>query len=389
MKIIEHCGICRSTSLDELWDLPALPLTERFGPYDPAACPPIDQKLLFCAECGHIQLGHQVSPALLYGSHYAFRTSASDSARAGSDFFLHFFNKVKPKQKFRSLADIGGNDLYLAKNMALDAANRSVIDPVCKSIDGKTVDGITVHGKMIESVDLSRDLEAPDLIVTRHTLEHIADPLSFLRQLFDQCAEDCFYLFEIPCLERLADGMRFDAIFHQHYHYYDLTSFKRLLKEVGGEYLDHAYNYQGSCGGALLVAFRKAKSRSDEMKTGVQNRQDYFRKKIRLYQNEMEIMASHLNGMQGKIYGYGASLMLATLAYHLKSDLSCLEFVLDDARDKDGFTYENLPVKVKYPQNGIPEPEANYLITSLENARPIFKRLLNFKPRRILMPLLA
>jgi len=35
-----------------------------------------------------------------------------------------------------------------------------------------------------------------------------------------------------------------------------------------------------------------------------------------------------------------------------------------------------------------PAPDSSYIITSLENVRPIYRRLLELTPRRILVPLI-
>ncbi len=387
MKTVNHCGICLSQNLEEVWNLPALPLTEQFGPYAPSNCPPIDQKLLLCSSCGHIQLGYQIDPDILYGSKYSFRTSASHSAKSGTELFLNFLTKHTADRRFQSLVDIGGNDLYLAKKMVEQANYRAVIDPVCQAQHGQDVEGIKIFGCLVEKVNLSQDLKKPDLVVSRHTLEHIANPLEFFQQLFSQCDEDCLYFFEIPCMERLSESLRFDAIFHQHYHYYDIHSFLNLLQKVGGEYLDHSYNYQGSCGGALLVAFRKAKKSSSILHPEVKNRKQILEKKIRMFTNQMDILSDQLSSLPGPIYGYGASLMLATLSYHLKNDFSCLESILDDDPTKNGMTYQNIPVTIRH--TGLVKPDENscYLITSLENCRSIYKRLLDLKPRHILMPL--
>lgn len=386
MKVIDSCGICRSSSLEEVWDLPAFPLTERFGSYAPDNCLPIDQKLLICDECGHFQLGRQVDPDILYGSRYSFRTSSSASARSGTGIFLEFLEQLTPNQRFRSFVDIGGNDLYLARKLDQKAQNRCVIDPVCRPSEGEFLDGIQVFSKFVESVNLSSEIEVPDLIVSRHTLEHISDPIRFLQQIFDQSSEECLFVFEIPCFDNLVESMRWDAIFHQHYHYYNLNSFKSLLKEVGGEYLAHSYNYQGSCGGALLIAFRRGKKRPELSSVDVKNHKEHILSSIQLYKNEMKIMSSLLEDLPGKIYGYGASLMLATFSYHLDNNLARLECVLDDAMEKDGLSYENLPIIIRCPKNGIPEKNSHFIITSLENIRPIFKNILKFTPRRILIP---
>jgi hypothetical protein len=383
---ISHCGVCGNESLDILWDLPKLPLTERYGLYDSKNQLHSDQQLLICNHCGHVQLGMQISPELLYTpSEYSFRTSQSITARTGTGVFFDFFQKVKGNRDFQSLLDIGGNDLFLSK--MVECKDRCVIDPVCIADENGLMDNIRVIGAFIEQVDFKKEGLFPDLIFSRHVLEHIANPKDLLVRLFTQTHSNALFIFEIPCLENLVEANRFDAIFHQHYHYFDLVTFKRLIFEAGGEYIAHVHNRQGSCGGSLLIAFRPNSTQRFPLKINLLVRKEILLRAIINYQKEMRILSEKLHAFHQNIYGYGASLMLATLAYHLSTDFSELICILDDDLQKNRIEYQNVPVKVCYTDDYEVPMNSNFLITSLENTRGIFNRIMKLSPRRILSPL--
>ncbi len=391
MHTIDHCGISDSREFHSLWKLPRLPLTERFGPFRPENSDlAYDQELVISVPTGHVQLRRQLDPRVLYtSSDYSFRTSASKTARHGTAFFIDFLKRTAAGRSFSSLADVGGNDFFLARELADYTTHRTVIDPICAAQDGQTIDGIQVVGSFIEQVDLSRDLPRPDLVVCRHTLEHISQPRDVISQWFRQCAPDCLYLAEIPCFENLVEAQRFDAVFHQHFHYYDLASFKHLIWECGGEYLGHAFNHQGSCGGALIVAFKRARTPQPKPVMDLPARILHLERRIARYREQMSAMGELLQALPGPVYGYGAGLMLATLAYHLGTDFSSLSCILDDDPARDGATYENVPVTVRHTPKISPTPNSSYIISSLENIRPIYRRILDLKPRRILIPLIS
>jgi hypothetical protein len=207
-----------------------------------------------------------------------------------------------------------------------------------------------------------------------------------LQQLFEQCHSSALYFFEIPCFENLIEANRFDAIFHQHYHYFDLVSFKWLLYEAGGEYLSHTYNRQGSCGGALLIAFKKASRPTSPPKINVHERKANILYAIMLYRHQMDVLSHQLMKFSRDIYGYGASLMLATLAYHLKTDFSELICILDDDESKHELGYQNLPVNIQCTKRRSILENQNYLVTSLENTKILVRKIADLKPRRILVP---
>lgn len=384
---ITECGISGAKDFHSLWKLPGLPLTERFGRYDPNHKLDFDLELMISLPTGHVQLRTQLEPKILYGSsEYSFRTGDSDKSRRGVDFFLSYLQQQMGGRSFESAVDIGGNDLYVIRGLTGMAKHCAVVDPICASIDGQTIDGIKVFGRFVEEVDFSNDMPPPDLVVCRHTLEHITNPRQVIDQWFRQCEGDCLYVVEIPCFENLVESLRFDAVFHQHVHYFDLSSFRRLIWECGGEYLGHTFNHQGSCGGSLLVAFCRAKTRQVRPEIELTSRIAWFERRIALYKNQMALMREELDSLPKPIYGYGASLMLATLGYHLQTDFSRLTCVLDDDVARDGATYENIPVTVRHTAKVAPAPDSSYLITSLENIRPIYRRILELTPRRILVP---
>ncbi len=382
---IKSCAVCDDNNLATLWDLPQLPLTERFGAYQPERCPPIDQQLLFCLQCGHVQLAHQVKPEILYNEHYAFRTSSTQATQKSALFFIEFIKKYLPKQKEFHLMDIGGNDLFLAKNMGDYFKNKNVVDPILATQDGSNIDGIEIIGKKFEDAIGHKDFSKINVVVCRHTLEHIANPKLLLQNLFEACSEDATYFFEIPSFDNLVKNNRFDAIFHQHYHYFGLNSFLKILQQCGGAYLTHYDYLEGPCGGSLMIAFRQGNT-TPVLLQETSKQLAYYQQKIAAYSESMKKLGTEFKQFKDIIYGYGASLMLATLAYHLKSDLSMLSCILDDDPGKDGMTYQNIPVKICLPSESVPQAHVSYLVTSLENQLAITNKIKKLLPNKIFIP---
>ena len=371
-----------------LWDLPALPLTEQFGVFN-INSPTFDQKLVLEKDSGHVHLENILPVENLYNStEYCYRSGTSFKTNQSLRSFINFIDKVNSKENFGNIADIGGNDLYLSRLLMHRAKETYVIDPVCKDYNGQIVDGVRVVGDFVEKVNLS-SLEL-NLVVCRHTLEHFPNPKSVINQWFEQCSDECLYVLEVPDYDCLVEAMRFDAIFHQHIHYFTLLTLTNIIVECGGEVIQHEYNHQGSCGGVLLLAFRKSrKNEFPKIHVNVDERFEELSKKITIYEQQMNLMGEILQNLPRPIYGYGAGLMLATLAYHLKTDFKMIECILDDDIDKHGVTYQNVPVEVQYSGKSTIPGNASFIITSLENIRPIFQNIQKLNPKRILIPLVS
>jgi len=349
----------------------------------------IDQRLLVCAKCGHAQLAEQVAPAALYDDSYSFQTSVSATARQGTSFFLAMLDDIAADKHFNCVLDLGCNDLYLLQQLRGRANVRVGIDPLWASKEDQRDDtSITVIGAAIEDVDLHSILEAPpDLILCRHTLEHIYEPGAVLQNLLDVAAEDALFLFEMPGFEAVVRRLRFDQVFHQHPHYFTLASFQRLIDKVGGVYISHRENYHDW--GALLVAFsHRSKNhgqRNEKLSYGFGVRA--IRERYGLFRRQMSTVNDVLKSLEGTtVYGYGAGQMLPVLAYHLNNDLSLLTAVLDDDPAKDGLHYWNLPLVIRRTDSVDDLEAASVFITAVDNVKPILSKLLVQRPRHVIYP---
>lgn len=389
MTLIDKCGVFGSTDFLPLWSLRNFPLTEMLGPFN-SDISGYDLDLVVSMPHGHVQLGRRLDPLTLYApSNYQYRTSATIE-RGGTHFFETFVKDFVGGQRFNSLVDIGGNDLAVARNLSYLAERVTVVDPVCEPEHGQRVDGVHVVGRSIESVELNREEYQPDIVICRHTMEHLASPSDVISQLMSQSKKNCLFFIEVPDLESLLESLRLDAVFHQHLHYFDLWSISAMISMCGGEVLEHRYNRAGPCGGSLAVVFRSSTSHDQNLKfirPNVGSFVDGIQRRVRQFRNQMDLMAELLNELPKPVYGYGASLMLSSLAFHLGTGFEMLHCVLDDDETKDGLTYQNVPVSVSWTGNESVPAEASFVVTSLENVRPIFQRICSLQPRRIVVPI--
>lgn len=87
----------------------------------------------------------------------------------------------------------------------------------------------------------------PDLIMSRHVLEHLTDPLGFVQQLSFAAAcggiEPLLYL-EVPCIDRAVETRRTVDFYYEHNSQFTTTSFTRMLQRcaVTIESIGHGYD---------------------------------------------------------------------------------------------------------------------------------------------------
>ena len=116
--------------------------------------------------------------------------------------------------------------------------------------------------------------------------------------------------------------------------------------------------------------------------------QNKVSKHVKMFYQQMDVAMKSIESIEHEtIYGYGAAQMLPTVAYHMKSNFSFMKNVLDDNPQRDGLMYPFLPIVTKKPEPDLTLEDASVLITALDSTRPILKRVLDLKARRVIIPI--
>jgi hypothetical protein len=100
----------------------------------------------------------------------------------------------------------------------------------------------------------------PDLILSRHVLEHLGDPLGFLQSLAfaaTQAGRRPLVYLEVPCIDRALAAGRLEDFYYEHNSHFTTESFSRMLARsfAAIEALNHGYN------GEVVYAFLRLKGR--------------------------------------------------------------------------------------------------------------------------------
>ena len=390
-EVRKSCAVCEAKLDEPIIELPDLPITEVY------TTKPVEEKVGFvdqnfhiCRRCGHGQLSHIVDPKFLYNEAFFHKTSESVTARSATDFLVSFLNRVVKEREFSNIIEIGCNDLYLLRLLKSRSKRLVGIDPVISSRNISD-EGIELVGDFVENIDLEKLLdEKVDLVLSTFTLEHIKEPRVLFKQLLEVADENSIFIFKFPGLETLLNNYRFDQIFHQHLQYFSLQSIIYLLEEFNGELIDYESNFHHW--GGLLVAFKK-NSLNKKWKFKFTNEftsitEEDVKKRYQHFQLQMWLADSQLRSMNSEnIYGYGAALMLPVLSYHLKNDLSCLEYVIDDDKSKEGLYYINLPVRIRTPGDIREYYNSVIFVTAIDNASRIIPRAISLGPKKVILPI--
>ena len=326
-----ECPICRG-AMARMIDMPRFPLTEMYEPYQREFVDHgyYDQAFLYCERCVHGKLEAIVPPAVLYGPGYRTRSAASIGSKAAVERFARFIQETA--LDVETVIDIGGNDASLV--LCFPDARKVIVDPHADSGVAEVVK------QFVEEADLTPWKASNKLIVSSHTLEHVADPRAFFEKVNSVCMHGDWLAIQVPSLEALLYCSRIDHIHHQHVNYFSRRSLGRLLAEHGFEIVRYAYDH--SHWGALMVMCRKGDGDRDIRTSIVPSSVTRALEKFKARLATVEIPSYELSGP----VGFGAALMLPVLAYWLPS-LANVEYIADNDKAKDGLRYINFNKRIQ------------------------------------------
>lgn len=173
----------------------------------------------------------------------------------------------------------------------------------------------------------------PDLLISRHVLEHLTDPLGFVQGLSFAASlagiQPLLYL-EVPCIDRALDHLRTEDFYYEHNSHFTTESFSRMLARsfTSIDALDHGYD------GEVVYAFLRLKGRLEHLAHARQAKAfalmaESSRKVIML-----ELANLHLAGKRVAFWG-GTGKSAAFLQAH-QADAARFPLVVDSDPDKAG-----------------------------------------------------
>lgn len=173
----------------------------------------------------------------------------------------------------------------------------------------------------------------PDLLISRHVLEHLTDPLGFVQSLSFAASEAAFepllYL-EVPCIDRALETGRSEDFYYEHNSHFTTESFSRMLARsfTSIDALDHGYN------GEVVYAFLRLKGRLEHLRHAGRARAFAALCRTSRQVIQLELANLYLAGKRVAFWG-GTGKCAAFLQAH-QVDAERFPLVVDSDPDKVG-----------------------------------------------------
>lgn len=237
------CGGGNSLRIDERAGVPIL-MHRLFDDAAAArACAKVSIDLRRCEDCGFAWNARFDAATMVYGPDYDNAQAHSPQFRAHLDeridaIFAHVADRNEPQV----IVEVGcGQGDFLARLIERQGKRVKAafgFDPAWRGADGDGPAGTKLYRRLFDASASEAMAEAqPDIVISRHTIEHIAEPVAFLAAIragIGQRKGTRLFL-ETPDIRWIMHHKAFEDVFYEHCSIFDAESLALALRSTGFE----------------------------------------------------------------------------------------------------------------------------------------------------------
>lgn len=200
------------------------------------------------------------------------------------------------------------------------------------------------YNKFFQEENFPSDVPSADLIVARHLLEHLDNPVKFLAFLREKLCPNGLIYIEVPNVDDIISSLRYYDFFHDHFGYYSPNLLSNLLSSLGFKPIQTLYFYQSQFFGVIA-------SKSPSSNPIPPIRVKYYSDIDVIFHRNIFYLNRLLSKFD-KIAIYGAGAQGNSLYSSLSKDLNII-VALDLALNKQGkYLYNsNIPIVAPTREN--------------------------------------
>ena len=270
------CPVCAARASFVLETRDEVPLLQNLvypTPADAQACRKGALEMRRCRACGFVWNARFDASLSIYEEGY-------DNAQTYSDVFVRHLEAVAERVVGGSpsarpnLLEIGCGQGDFLQRLTQRWGGRlgqvAGFDPAWRR-DAAPPSGAAIHAEYFTPEAVARLGFHPDVVVSRHTIEHVPDPVAFMASIRAACQPGARLFIETPTADWiLENGVVFD-FFYEHCSLFNPNSLGRLIETSGLEVLEITPVFDGQ----YLLAMAQAPQAGEAAETAVRADGDY------------------------------------------------------------------------------------------------------------------
>lgn len=390
---ITHCRICGRPNLLTVLSLCELYLTGVFPRRRHESITRGPLELVWCSDCGLLQLKHSYDPNEMYGDNYGYRSGLNQT------MIDHLAEKARALVSIASIEagdvilDIGSNDATLLK--AFPAETRRIgIDPTGSKFAEH-------YGELelipdffnADAVESALDGARPRLITSIAMFYDLESPRGFVSDIARVLADDGIWHFEQSYMPSMLRTTAYDTICHEHIEFYSFAVVKTLLEACGMKVLDVEMNDIN--GGSFAVSAAKTQAPytpnypvidwllRQEATMGLQTPAPFreFEKRVFDHRQQLRELIEAIVGSGKTVLGYGASTKGNVLLQFCNFTEELLPAIVEVNEDKFGCFTPGTNIPIVSEAEAAPMRPDYYLVFPWHFKSAILRRESEFRAR--------
>jgi len=291
----------------------------------------------------------------------------------GGDFIAFVEQSIaQHKPSARRVSEIGAGACYLLNLLKQDGYETVAIDPSPVSKDKGNAYGIEVIAEFYLSAGA---LPKSDVIVHYDVLEHIPDPVDFLRHHANDLRQGGMVIFAVPdCTPYITYG-DISMLLHEHLNYFDQESLRNVVEAAGFTVLEIC---KSGYGGVLYcAALVSTKGQSWQPKIGTQKFEQFSENVIKT----KEQIECFINSSRQPGCSLGCYVPLRAIPYLSMHGIYDGVRFFDDNPGIHGQYFDGFPIPVESQSNLLAHPVTHLLILSFVFGAKIRNRIFSLSPK--------
>ena len=357
-----HCRHCKEILTKDIIDLGNQPpsnnylLPEQLG--EKEITYPL--KVFICENCGLVQLPESLKPEELFTNKYAYFSSTSSSWCKHASNFVEDSIKELSLNEGSNVIEIASNDGYLLQYFKKNNIPCLGIEPTSETAKECKRKGINTLEKFFTS-KLAKELDKADLVIANNVAAHVPDINDFIKGIKLVLKNNGVASIEFPHILNLLKHNQFDTIYHEHYSYFSLKTFRKISRHVGLDIfkVEQIKTHGGSL--RVWLCNEKRLQISKDVTQLIKQEEAYkltkidgykiFRKNAEKIKYDLIKFLINSKEHNKKVIGYGAAAKGNTLINFcgIKADL--LEFIIDKSESKQDLFMPGSHIPIKSPEH--------------------------------------
>jgi len=377
---ITNCLVCNNNDLFEYLNLGLQPLANNLSKKVFVKKFPL--KIAYCKNCFHSQLTHEIKKEKLFSKYFYL---SSQSRILQKHFYLASkkYVQIFRLNKFSKIIDVGSNDGIALRYYKVNKfKNFFGIEPAKNISKIANENGLKTINSFLNLKLSKKYFEYADIVTASNVFAHNKDIKKLAKYLISLLKKNGILIIEVQYLISMIEDNLFDNIYHEHIHYWSITTLNHLFDGLGCTIFK--VDKINTHGGSIRCYIKKKKIKqnigikrllSRELNFGINSKYSFinFGKKIKRKKNKF---TKFLNLNKNKIIvGYGAAAKTSTLLNYLKISKN-IKYIIDDNQLKQDHYIPGTKIKI-VSKNKI-NKKIDYLIVFAWNYFHEIKKKINY-----------